>query len=490
ATAAPAATAAPGPSGAPGVPGASGVPGDPGSPGTPADTGFDNTFFEDYGVNPYIATEDERFSTFAMDVDTASYTITRGYLQQGQLPPSEAVRVEEFVNYFDQGYAPSTDVFSIELDGVRSPFGEDNKHLLRVGIQGKDVSFAERKDAVITFVIDTSGSMGTDRRIGLAKRGLTLLIDNLREGDRVGIVEYGSEARVLINPTDDKQAIRELISALDTGGSTNAEDGLTTGYAMATAFFEEGKTNRVILVSDGVANVGQTGPDAILTKIKEFSNDGITMSAVGVGFDNFNDVLLEKLADHGDGNYVYIDTDDEATDLFGDGLTGLLEVIASDAKIQVEFNPETVDRYRLIGYENRALTTEQFEDDSVDAGEVGAGHSVTALYELRLVDGAPEGTVANVRVRYADPESGEVSELDSTITNQALNPEIEGGSARFRFTAAVAEFAELLKESFWAQEGTLEAVLEEAQIAIALMDATPRDREFITLVENAIALSN
>jgi Ca-activated chloride channel family protein len=446
--------------------------------------------FENYGVNPYIVTSEERFSTFAMDVDTASYTITRGYLQRDVLPPRDAIRVEEFVNYFDQGYAPSEEVFTIELDGARSPYRDDGRHLLRIGIQGKDITFEERKDAVITFVIDTSGSMAIDSRIGLAKRALLTLVDNLHTGDRVGIVEYGSTARTLLEPTDDKAAIRMAISRLSAGGSTNAEAGLFQGYEMATAAFEEGKINRVVLVSDGVANVGETGPDAILAKIKEFSNDGITLSAIGVGFQNYNDVLLERLADNGDGNYVYLDNDDEATELFGSGLTGLLEVIASDAKIQVEFNPDTVRQYRLIGYENRALTTEQFRDDTVDAGEVGAGHSVTALYELVLVEGAPEGTIADVRVRYADPESGDVAEISSVVVTSEIDRAIGEASPRFRFSAAVTEFAEILRESPWAHDGSLGAVLAEAQEAVSLMDATPRDRGFIDLVQRAIQLSD
>ena len=283
---------------------------------------------------------------------------------------------------------------------------------------------------------------------------------------------------------------RTAISSLRTGGSTNAETGLLQGYEMATAAFEEGKINRVVLVSDGVANVGATGPDAILAQIKEFSNDGITLSAIGVGFLNYNDVLLEQLVNNGDGNYTYLDNDDEATELFSSGLTGLLEVIASDAKIQVEFNPDTVLQYRLVGYENRALTTKQFRDDTVDAGEVGAGNSVTALYELVLVEGSPEGAIADVRVRYADPESGDVTEISSVVVTSEIDRATSEASPRFLFSAAVTEFAEILRDSPWVHDGSLGAVLEEAQEAVSLMDETPRDREFIDLVERAIRLSD
>ncbi|MEX2431012.1 MAG: von Willebrand factor type A domain-containing protein [Dehalococcoidia bacterium] len=451
---------------------------------------YHDTFFENYGVNPFIATEDEQVSTFAMDVDTASYTVARAYIQEGSMPPKDAIRVEEFINYFAQSYPDSDGAFALHLDGAHSAFGEENKHLLRVGIQSKHIGPEERRDAVLTFVIDVSGSMGLDNRLGLVKRSLQMLTGQLRDEDEVGIVVYGSHARLVLEPTSDKDAILSAIDGLTSAGSTNAEHGLLLGYETAAEAFQEGKINRVILASDGVANVGETGADAILENVKGLAEAGITLTTLGVGMANYNDVLMEKLANHGDGSYFYLDTDDEAAQLFGPGLPGMLEIIASDAKVQVEFNPETVDRYRLIGYENRALETEDFEDDSVDAGEVGAGHSVTALYELRLRDGA-SGKVADVRVRHLDPRTGEPSETGAVITAEAMRMSFAQAAPRFRFTAAVAEFAEILRESFWAEEGTLDAVYEHATDALAAFetfDATERDWDFIAMVENAMAL--
>ncbi|MDA1035999.1 MAG: von Willebrand factor type A domain-containing protein [Chloroflexi bacterium] len=448
---------------------------------------YDTTFFENYGVNPFVSTEDDRFSTFAMDVDTASYTIARAYVRDGNMPPMDGVRVEEFINYFDQGYPDSNDAFAIHLDGARHAFGEDNKHLLRVGIQGRYIDEDDRRDAVLTFVIDTSGSMGREDRLGLAKQSLLILLDQLRREDRVGIVSYGSSAKVVLEPTSNQRAIRQAVESLESGGSTNAEDGLTVGYDMASEWFEEGKTNRVILISDGVANVGRTGPDAILRKIERFANENVTLSAIGVGLANYNDVLMEQLANDGNGNYFYLDTIEEANELLGNGLPGLLEVIASDAKIQVEFNPDVVERFRLIGYENRALETPDFADDSVDAGEVGAGHSVTALYELRLRDEA-YGEVGTVKVRYLDPAEHEIVELGETIDVRDIDRRFEDADGRFRFTASVAEFAELLRESYWAQGGSFRAVLDEAQSALSACETTPRDEEFIDFVKSVRSL--
>ena len=428
--------------------------------------GFQDTYFENYGVNPFVSAAEEPFSTFAMDVDTASYTIARAWLNQGQVPPVDAIRVEEFVNFFDQDYPDATGTFDINVDGSVSPYHDDGRTLLRVGISGQDIALDDRREAVIAFVIDTSGSMGRDNRLELVKRSITLLVDNLRPGDRIGIVEYGSTARKLLDPTTDKEAVKAVVNSLIARGSTNAEAGLLLGYEMVDRAFEEGKINRVILVSDGVANVGETDPDVLLREIKETAQNGITLSTIGVGLDNFNDVLMERLANHGDGNYAYIDTDAEAARLFGDGLTGLLEVIASDAKIQVEFNPASVEMYRLVGYENRALTTEEFRDDSVDAGEVGAGHTVTAIYELRLTD-SPEASLGTVRVRFADPDSGEVTEISSPIQLAQASRLFVETSPAFRTTLAAAMFAEILRESPFATDVQLDELIESLEATLS-----------------------
>ncbi len=462
-------------------------------PGTqlnpPNGDAFDDVFFQDYGVNPFIATEDLRFSTFGMDVDTASYTISRSYIRDGHLPPTDAVRVEEFVNYFRHDYPSPADGLRAYIDGARSRFGEDNKHLLRIGVAAHDVDFDERQPVALTFVIDVSGSMSMDNRLGLAKRSLERLVDQLTSRDQVGIVVYGSNARTVLEPTSSKRAILRAIDSLRPEGATNAEAGLSLGYRMATENFEEEKNNRVILISDGVANVGKTAHDSILRRIEREANNSITLTAIGVGMDNYNDVLMEQLANNGDGNYFYVDTDREARQLFTTDLIGLLEPVAMDAKVQVEFNPETVDRYRLIGYENRALDTDDFRDDSVDAGEVGAGHSVTALYEVRIKDRA-EGSVATVSIRYREPGTGEIVERSAEVFMDELDRPFDWASPEFRFAATVAEFAEILRDSFWAQDGSLDDVLDEARWALSDMDAGEREDEFISIVRSAIRLSD
>jgi Ca-activated chloride channel family protein len=428
---------------------------------TPAPTAVD-MFFEDYGVNPFLDTEDDNLSTFAMDVDTASYTLTRNYLMQyGQMPPADAIRPEEFVNYFDAGYeSPPDDVaFSVNLDMVPTPFGYDGHYLLRVGIQGQYIPPEDRDPALLIFVIDVSGSMDMENRLQLVKEALALLIGELREDDRIGIVVYSDNSRVVLDPTpaSEDETILTAINNLQPEGSTNAEAGLQLGYQMALANMRAGGTTRIILCSDGVANVGATGPDAILQTIAEGVESGITLTTVGFGMGNFNDVLMEQLANDGNGSYFYVDNLREARRVFVYNLTGTLQVIAYDARVQVDFTPSVTDRYRLIGYENRAIADEDFRDDTVDAGEVGAGHSITALYELALEEGAldnPEGIVATVYVRYQDAETRQVVETSQTITVAQIIPNLEDAPPTFLLQAAVAEFAELLRGSYWAQDGS------------------------------------
>ncbi len=278
-----------------------------------------DNYFKDYGLNPYEDPREDHLSTFSLDVDTASYSVARRYVMDGNLPPAESVRVEEFVNYFDAGYpAPSDVAFGIYADGAPSPFNQDGSYVLRFGIQGYQVSEEERKPASLTFVIDISGSMEMENRLGLVKQSLQLLVDRLRPTDNVAIVVYGSDAYVVLNPTsgEDKNRILQAIYSLHTEGATNAEAGLRLGYQLAYQAFRPGAINRVILCSDGVANVGVTGPDAILEEIRGYTDTGITLTSVGFGMGNFNDVLMEQLADKGDGNYAYVDTLDEARKLF------------------------------------------------------------------------------------------------------------------------------------------------------------------------------
>lgn len=451
-------------------------------------------FFQDYGVNPSIDTEDDNLSTFALDVDTGSYTIMRKYLSEGNLPPTDSVRVEEYVNYFGQGYdnPPVHQAFGISIDGAPSPFTETERYqMMRVGIQGYQVPEYERKDAALTFVIDVSGSMDMDNRLGLVKRSLELLVEQLHPGDTVSIVVYGTDARVILEPTpgSDKGRILEAIYSLYPEGTTNAEAGIRLGYQMAMHAYNPNGINRVILCSDGVANVGETGPEEILSEVRHYVEEGVTLATFGFGMDNYNDVLMEQLADNGDGFYAYVDDMDEARRLFIDRLTGTLQTIAMDAKVQVDFNPEVVMRYRLVGFENRAIADEQFRDNSVDAGEIGAGHSVTALYEIKLYPEA-YGSIATVLMRWQDPDTRQVVEIARDFNTDELQYEFESANPYFQRSVVVAEFAEILKKSYWAEESSLADVYHEA---VRVSEYLPRDEamnEFMDLIRQATYLTD
>ncbi len=366
-----------------------------------------DTTFKDYGVNPFIDTSRDHFSTFALDVDTASYAIGRKYVSDGILPPYDSVRAEEYINYFMQDYTPpANNAFAIYADGAPSPFHRDGSYLVRIGVQGYDIPDVQRKPAALTFVVDVSGSMDMESRLGMVKRSLQLLVDQLRPNDSVSIVVFGDTARVALYPTSgaDKQAILSAIYALQPEGSTNTEAGLQLGYQMATQSHVANGINRVILCSDGVGNVGTTDPIALIDSVKGAAPADVMLTTIGFGVDNYNDVMMEQLANKGNGFYAYIDTLDEARKMFIDRLTNSLEAIAKDAKVQVDFNPEVVAQYRLIGYENRAVADQDFRDDRVDAGELNAGHNATAMYQVTLRPNA-RGKIATVFLRWQDTEN-------------------------------------------------------------------------------------
>jgi Ca-activated chloride channel family protein len=482
----------------------------------PNDQPYGDMFFEDYGVNPRIDTEDDHFSTFAVDVDTGSYTVMRSYINDGYLPPDESVRVEEYVNFFEQGYEPPSDgPFAIHIDGAPSPYA-DNYHLVRVGLQGYELLPEERPDVVLTFVVDVSGSMDREDRLGLVKDSLELLIDELRPSDQIGIVVYGTNAHTILEHTSvsDVDTIRRALRQLEPEGATNAEEGLVLAYRLASRAFDPNAINRVILCSDGVANVGRTGPESITARIEDAAEDGIYLTTIGVGMGNYNDVLMEQLADSGDGFYAYVDSIREAERVFVHRLPATLQVMARDAKIQVDFNPDIVSRYRLIGYENRDVADEDFRNDAVDAGEIGMGHSVTALYEIKLrgdlreVDAGSEDVdatdhaakplasprsddVMTVRLRWEDPDSGEITEMARSLTRNEIYDHAGETSPYYGLTVLVAQYAEVLRHSYWANEaGTTMADL--ARDAQEIAEALPNDpdvQEFASLVALATELS-
>jgi Ca-activated chloride channel family protein len=446
-----------------------------------------DNYFQYYGLNPFEDPREDHLSTFSLDVDTASYSVARRYVTDGNLPPPDAVRVEEFVNYFDAGYpSPSDIAFAIYADGAPSPFHTDGSHILRFGIQGYQVLEEERKPASLTFVIDISGSMDLENRLGLVKQSLQLLVERLRPTDTVSIVVYGSNAYVALTPTsgEDRQRILDTIYSLRTDGATNAEAGLRLGYQLAYQAMRPGAINRVILCSDGVANVGETGPEAILESIRGYADTGITLTTVGFGMGNFNDVLMEQLADNGDGHYAYIDDLDEAQKLFVEDLTSTLQVIARDAKVQVDFNPQVVSRYRLIGYENRAVADQDFRNDAVDAGEIGAGHSVTALYAVIFNPGA-QGRIATVQLRWQDPESLAVHEINGNYNTWDLSPTFESAAPRYQLVVVVTQYAELLRLSPWAAGSSIGQVLQHAVRVSGLIPNDQDVAELASLVSRA-----
>ncbi len=458
----------------------------------PPPTPYDGVTYEDPGTNPFVDPDDDRESTFGLDVDTASYTVARRYIDDGNLPDPASVRVEEFVNYFDQDYAPpDEEAFAIHADGGPSPFIASDEVLLRVGIQARDVDDETRPDASLTFVIDVSGSMARQDRLELVKQSLGLLVDQLGRDDTVAIVVYGSDARVVLGPTSarDDERILAAIGQLQPEDSTNAEAGLRLGYQVAREGFREGGINRVVLASDGVANVGATDPEAILERIRDDAEAGIQLVSVGFGMGNFNDALLEQLADEGDGFYAYVDTIDEARRLFVEDLTGTLHTVALDARVQVEFHPELVEAYRLVGFENRAIDDGDFRDDDVEAGAIGAGHSVTALYALRLSgEGGFDERIGTVSLRWDDPVSTRAMELARDIRLADLASSFERTAPTFQLDALVAATAERFRRSPWGEAYDLSDVLEVADEVAANLPQTDEVHAFLELLEVAARL--
>jgi Ca-activated chloride channel family protein len=460
----------------------------------PADDRLDDNTFEDYGYRDFVDTDDDPLSTFALDVDTGSFSVARRWLDEGTLPPPESVRPEEYINAFDYDYDTPRNGLELTIDGGPSPFDDDN-YLVRIGVQGEIVDDRDRGPAALTFVIDTSGSMDRDDRLGLVKESLSILVDELDDDDTVAIVTYDDRSGVVLEPTRvrDRDEILDAIDRLRPGGSTNLEAGLREGYRLADESFEEGGINRVILASDGVANVGVTDPDQLARMIRDDADRGINLVTIGFGMGNFNDVTMEQLADQGDGFYAYVDTEEEAERLFEDELTSTLLTIAKDAKIQVEFDPEITASYRLIGFENRGVLDRDFRNDDIDAGELGAGHQVTAIYEIELqrgVDLDDRGDIGEVFLRWEDPDDGEVIEIDEDIDLRDIEPDWTDTEADFRLATVVAVFAEILRENPHAGLGfdVLDDLLEETE---RIADET-NDRDvddLVDMIERAADLS-
>ena len=440
--------------------------------------------FADYGVRPFVDTERDPLSTFALDVDTASYSVARQWLQSGSMPPPEAVRVEEFVNSFDYDYEAPGDGLAVQADAGPSPFDPGNV-ILRLGVQAERVANIDRPAASLTFVVDTSGSMDRVDRLGLVKTSLSRLVVELDDDDTVAIVTYSDGATVILQPTPvgRRAEILEAIDRLRPDGSTNLEAGLYEGYDLAAEAYRPDGINRIVLASDGIANVGLSDPDSLTGLIRERAEEGVELVTIGVGMGGFNDELMEQLANRGDGFYAYVDDAGEADRLFGDELVSSLLTVASDGKIQVEFDPDNVSRYRLIGFENRAVLDDDFRDDDVDAGELGAGHQVTALYELTLrpgVAGEPARSLGTVRLRWEDPDDRSVDETSLPLDASLIESDWAATSADFRLAVTVAAWAEILRDSPHVGEVTVGQVAAEAE---ALSNGSGSVAELVDLIQ-------
>lgn len=429
----------------------------------------EDNFFQEYGVRNFVETARDALSTFALDVDTGSYTIARRWLDEGEMPDPASVRVEEFVNAFDYNYRAPRSGLDIHVDGGPSPF-DDNNVIVRVGVQAAVIDDRHRENAALTFVVDTSGSMDRDDRLGLVKEALTEMIGELDNDDTVAIVTYGDSSAIVLEPTlvSNDDEIYDAIDDLRPGGSTNLEAGLRTGYELADQAYVEDGINRVILASDGVANVGNTDPDALSREITDRAINGIQLVTVGFGMGNFNDTTMEQLADQGDGFYAYVDTLEEAERLFKLELIDNLTPVAMDARIQVEFDEDVVDSYRLIGFENRGVLDSDFRSDDVDAGELNSGHAATAIYELvldRSIDlDNDRDDLGVVSLRWQDPVTRDWIEIDEEIDLRDIDLNWTDTSPEFRLATTVAAWADVLRGSPFADGVSLRALAEEADL--------------------------
>ncbi|QVQ50780.1 von Willebrand factor type A domain-containing protein [Spiractinospora alimapuensis] len=461
-------------------------------PLTQPDPNIDGNF-TDYGVNPEIDTAEDNKSTFALDVDTGSYSIVRSHLDQGLLPDEAAVRTEEMVNYFPQDYDAPAEGLRAHIDGTSVPFLDDStRQVLRVGVQAAEVEPEDRQPATLTFVIDRSGSM-EGRNMEMVRSALHTLVDGLDPEDEVGIVTYGDDAthELETTPASEETAIRSVIDDLRPDGSTYTEAGLRAGYEVAAENQRDDGINRVILLSDGVANVGETDPEVLADDIVSPMAEDVPLLTVGVGMDVFNDPLLEQLANQGGGFYTFVDSEHEIERLFADDLTGTLEAVATDARVQVTFDPDEVESFRLLGYENRQMEDEEFLEEDADGGHLGAGHSATALYEVAMPnvrESADAAEVAQVEVLWTDPDSGETLQDVTTLQHKDLAEAFNEAPDALQETILVGAFAEGLRGAPWGEEIAMGTVATNAR---RLADDQPSDRpfgEFADLVETATEL--
>jgi Ca-activated chloride channel family protein len=468
---------------------------------------FDTESYSRLTENPFVAVSQNPLSTFGLDVDTASYANIRRFLNQGSLPPRDAVRIEEMLNYFSYDYpAPKrNEPFSLYVEMAACPWNPAHR-LALVGLKAKDITAHKAQPMNLVFLIDVSGSMQPENKLPLIKQGLRLLVERLAARDHVAIVVYADNSRVVLTSTrgDDKETILAAIESLEAGGSTNGGEGIQSAYREASRNFIEGGVNRVILCTDGDFNVGITDQNSLVRLIQQQAKSGVFLSVLGLGMGNLKDSTMQKLADKGNGNYAYIDDLDEAQKVLVEQMRGTLVTVAKDAKLQIEFNPALVQSYRLIGYEKRMLRAQDFNNDRKDAGEVGAGHTTTALYEIipaSEVSTAPgvdplryqpsprpasNEELMTVKLRYKEPE-GSTSKL-LTAAVKDMRTSWRGTSSDFRFAASVAAFGMVLRDSPYKGNADYNLALELASGARG-RDNNGYRSEFINLVEKARSLT-
>lgn len=465
--------------------------------------------FKDNGL---MRTVEQPFSTFSIDVDTGAYSNVRRFLNHGQLPNQDAVRAEEMINYFSYQYAYPDNAkrpFAINTEIAPTPWNK-NTYLLHIGLQAYQQSHEQRPASNLVFLVDVSGSMQSPDKLELLKSGLKLLVRQLSAKDTLSIVSYAGSTGVVLEPTagDQHAKMEAALDRLSAGGSTNGAGGIQLAYSMARQSYIKGGINRILLATDGDFNVGVTDFEALRQMVEQKRKQGVSLTTLGFGTGNYNDHLMEQLADVGNGNYSYIDTLQEARKVLVEEMQATLNTIASDVKIQVEFNPAQVAEYRLVGYENRALQREDFNNDKVDAGEIGENHSVTALYEITLTDSAvkrleksryaEEKTVnesrhskelAFLRVRYKTPGEQQSQLIEKVIQRSELTEQLDKSSNNFRFAAAVAAFAQQLRGGKNLQQFEYDDIARLANGARG-DDLTGYRAEFIQLVKLAKSLDS
>ncbi len=477
-------------------------------PGDPVSSGDK---YEAPGTNPYVMTAHDPLSTFAADVDTASYDIFRRDVELGSLPNKDSVRLEEYVNYFPYAHpapaASSAVPFAITMAAAESPF-QSGTTLISVGIKGKEVPW-EKRPANLVFLIDVSGSMTSATKLPLVKKVLLETLEVLDPSDTISIVSYAGSTSVRLQPTliTDRATIEAAITGLSSGGSTSGAAGITLAYEQAEVGFKEGGINHVLLCTDGDFNVGISSNADLVSLIEEKRKTGITLTVLGFGYGNLNDSMMEAITNAGNGVYGVISSEDQAVKYVNERLLSTMNHIAKDVKIQVEFSPSKVLAYRLLGYENRALEDDQFTDDKVDAGEIGSGHTVTALYEVVLLGNeipAPEGApsildgaasdhvsempadeLCRVRLRYKAPDAAEedlAEQIEQRIAAGEVVANLADAASDFQWAAGIAAFAEIIKQSPFAKAQALDAL---AQIFAANVGTDGDRLEFVELFGQA-----